>query len=190
MSKPNSTERQARAILDFTGKRGIPEFITNAVLVAIEGAAIAHNLPRPYMDAGETDETAAPKIAAILTAAGEMFSLSGALKASGIIKPEHYEAEANQFALLIEEGDELGEFKDFLEDSIAAIATRLGFVRIDEGSGEVRLSPSTIRLIWPHLRMTEGASDAIPILIENITHHLLNEKQAERAHSLMERSKE
>jgi hypothetical protein len=62
-------------------------------------------------------------------------------------KTPSYEDEANQLALLIEQGAELGEFKDFLEDSVAAIATRLGFVWIDKFSGEVRLSPATIRLI-------------------------------------------
>jgi hypothetical protein len=85
MAKKKTTTETARAILDFTDKQGFPDFITNAVMIAIEGAAIAHNLPQPYMNEKETDETATPKIAAILTAAGEMFSLSEALEATGRI---------------------------------------------------------------------------------------------------------
>jgi hypothetical protein len=39
------------------------------------------------------------------------------------------------------------------------------------------------------LRQTDGAGDAIPILLENITHHLLSEKQASEAHRLMDEGK-
>jgi hypothetical protein len=71
---PNNAEKTAREIISFTHRSDVPDFITNAVLIAIEGAAITHNLPRPYMDEKETSETAIPKVAAILKAAGKMFS--------------------------------------------------------------------------------------------------------------------
>ena len=78
-----TAEETARAILDFTSRSDVPDFITNAVLLVIDGAAIAHNQPQPYMTGEETTSTATPKVAAILKTAGELFHVQDALRAKG-----------------------------------------------------------------------------------------------------------
>jgi hypothetical protein len=81
MSK-KTIKRQAREVVNFANSDA-PDFITDAVSIAIEGAAIAHNLPQPFMEAEETIETATPKVAAIFAAAGKFFSIDEAFKAIG-----------------------------------------------------------------------------------------------------------
>lgn len=81
--KDSTAGETARAILDFTSRSDVSDFISNAVMIAIDGAAIAHNQPQPYMTPEETTRTATPKVAAILTAAGELFDVQAALRAKG-----------------------------------------------------------------------------------------------------------
>jgi hypothetical protein len=159
MQKKSSTKPQqksrateiARAILDFTNKQGVPDFITNAVMIAIEGAAIAHNLPRPYMDEKETSETAIPKVAAILKAAGEMFGVSEALEATGRSIATPTKTLAEMIVDVIEHDDCPQEIVDGINESTSGL-----FNRLNTGDGCVYLTAPYIHALIVEAKLQES----------------------------------
>ena len=73
----------ARAILEFFDRSDVPEFLSDGVMILLSGAAHALNLPDIFMHEEDTNETEAPKVAAIVTKAGNLFDVSDALAAAG-----------------------------------------------------------------------------------------------------------
>lgn len=103
-----------------------------------------------------------------------------------------YESEAMQINFLLDSHKTPKNFKRCLEDSIVEALVRLGYMWVDELTGEIRLSPATVRIMWSHLRTTDAqcGSVAFPILIENIVHHLLNEDQGQVVFDIMREAAE
>lgn len=123
----------ARTILEFANSGDIPDFITDAVLVAISGAATASGLPDIFMHEEDTDETEAPKLTAIITKAGKSFSLKEALNYEGYSR-------VNEEGKLDEELVTLSRFTDMVE-ILGLKGTRDVLKAIQAGSSVKELRP-------------------------------------------------
>jgi hypothetical protein len=120
-------------------------------MIAIEGAAIAHNLPQPYMDEEETSETAIPKVAAILTKAGEMFSLDKALEATGrTMATTPNKTLAEMIVDVIEHNDCPQEIVDGINESTSDL-----FNRLNKGDGCVYLTAPYIHALIVEAKLQE-----------------------------------
>jgi hypothetical protein len=105
--------------------------------------------------------------------AGEVLpALAGATSNAAPFVADSIQEEADELAEIVVSLN--GKYADFVADSIATICGQMRLIWKDDSTGEVRLSPSVIRRIWPIIRTADGGSEGILTVLDLAVSHFID----------------